>query len=70
MTTKITIPLIPIIIIIPEILQHLNHGFQSSFQSLGANHRKYTPLIKKIGSIYSAVIAAGFSMIAIYHFIF
>ena len=49
---------------------HLDHGFQSSFQSLGANHRKYTPLIKILGSIYSALIASGFSLIAIYHFIF
>lgn len=49
---------------------HLNHGFQSAFQSVGANHRKYTPLIKKIGSIYSVVMAAGFSLIAIYHFIY
>jgi succinate dehydrogenase / fumarate reductase cytochrome b subunit len=49
---------------------HLNHGFQSAFQSLGANHRKYTPWIKKIGSIYSVVMAAGFSLIALYHFIF
>lgn len=49
---------------------HLNHGFQSAFQSAGANHRKYTPLIKKIGSIYSVVMAAGFSLIAIYHFIY
>ena len=49
---------------------HLNHGFQSAFQSLGANHRKYTGWIKKIGSIYSLVIGAGFSLIALYHFIF
>lgn len=49
---------------------HLNHGFQSAFQSLGANHRKYTPWIKKIGSIYSVAMAAGFSLIAIYHFIY
>ena len=48
---------------------HLNHGFQSAFQSVGANHRKYTPWIKKFGSLYSAVIAVGFSLIAIYHFI-
>ena len=49
---------------------HLNHGFQSAFQSLGADHRKYTVWIKKIGSIYSLIIGAGFSLIAIYHFIF
>jgi len=49
---------------------HLNHGFQSAFQSLGANHRKYTPLIKKLGTLYSVLIAAGFSLIALYHYIF
>jgi succinate dehydrogenase / fumarate reductase cytochrome b subunit len=31
---------------------HLLHGFQSSFQSVGFNHSKYTPIIKKLG-IYS-----------------
>lgn len=49
---------------------HLNHGFQSSFQSMGANHRVYTPWIKKFGTLYSYCIAVGFSLIAIYHFIF
>lgn len=49
---------------------HLYHGFESAFQSLGVNHRKYTPILKKIGLIYSAITAAGFSLIAIYHFIF
>lgn len=49
---------------------HLNHGFQSAFQSMGANHRKYTPWIKKFGSFYSVVVATGFSLIAIYHFIY
>lgn len=47
---------------------HLNHGFQSAFQSLGANHRTYTPWIKKIGFAYSFIVAFGFSIIAIYHF--
>ena len=47
---------------------HLNHGFQSAFQSLGANHKKYTPWIKKIGTLYSVLTAAGFALIAIYHF--
>lgn len=49
---------------------HLNHGFQSAFQSLGANHRKYTPWIKRIGSIYSVIVPTGFAIIALYHFIF
>jgi succinate dehydrogenase / fumarate reductase cytochrome b subunit len=48
---------------------HLNHGFQSAFQSMGVNHKKYTPTLKKLGIAYSVLIAAGFSAIAIFHFI-
>jgi len=48
---------------------HTNHGFQSAFQSVGANHPKYTPVIKKIGFIFSVVIPAGFIFIALYHFL-
>ena len=48
---------------------HLNHGFKSAFQSMGANHKKYNPLIKIVSTAYSIVIALGFSTIAIFHFI-
>ena len=48
---------------------HLLHGFQSAFQSVGFNHRKYTPIIKKLGNIYAILIPLGFIFIAIYHFI-
>ncbi len=48
---------------------HLNHGFKSAFQSMGANHKKYNPLIKIVSTTYSIVIALGFSTIAIFHFI-
>ena len=44
---------------------HLWHGFWSSFQTLGLNHRKYTPLIKAVGYIYSVGVAAGFALIPI-----
>jgi succinate dehydrogenase / fumarate reductase, cytochrome b subunit len=47
---------------------HLNHGFQSSFQTLGVNHRKYTPFIKLFGMAYSIVIPAGFAFIAVYFY--
>ena len=47
---------------------HLVHGFQSSFQTLGLNHKKYTPLIKGIGWIYSIVIGIGFAIIPLYHY--
>ncbi len=45
---------------------HLNHGFQSAFQSLGLNHKKYTPLIKKLGLAYSVLIPLGFAAIPIF----
>ncbi len=47
---------------------HLMHGFQSSFQSAGFNHNKYTPIIKKIGVLYAILIPAGFVFIAIFHY--
>ncbi|MCB0510545.1 MAG: succinate dehydrogenase, partial [Bacteroidetes bacterium] len=49
---------------------HTAHGFQSAFQSVGANHPKYTPIIKKIGFFYSVILPAGFVFIAFYHFLF
>ena len=48
---------------------HLAHGFQSSFQSIGARHPKYTPFIKAFGNWYSVLIPLGFIIIAIYHFV-
>ncbi|KIA89738.1 succinate dehydrogenase cytochrome b subunit [Kaistella jeonii] len=48
---------------------HLAHGFQSSFQSIGARHPKYTPIIKAVGTWYSILIPAGFIFIALYHFL-
>lgn len=48
---------------------HLWHGFQSAFQTLGLNHRKYTPLIKAVGKIYSILIPLGFAAIPLYMFL-
>jgi len=45
---------------------HLLHGFQSAFQSLGINHKKYTPVIKVIGVVFSVVVCAGFALIPVY----
>lgn len=47
---------------------HLHHGFQSGFQSLGLAHKKYTPLIEKVGLLFSIIIPAGFAVIPIYFF--
>ncbi|TDO21489.1 succinate dehydrogenase cytochrome b subunit [Pedobacter duraquae] len=47
---------------------HLLHGFASAFQTLGWNHKKYTPLIKTIGIWYSIGISLLFAAmpVAIY----
>ena len=45
---------------------HLNHGFQSAFQTFGWNHNKYTPLIKKLGTVYAIIMAVGFASMPIY----
>ena len=48
---------------------HLAHGFQSSFQSIGARHPKYTPFIKGFGTWFSILIPLAFISIAIFHFV-
>jgi len=42
---------------------HLHHAFQSAFQSMGWNHSKYTPSIKKLSLIVSVIIPVGFAII-------
>jgi succinate dehydrogenase / fumarate reductase cytochrome b subunit len=44
---------------------HLLHGFKSAFQSLGINHKRYTPIIAMIGTAYSIVIPALFASMPI-----
>jgi len=48
---------------------HLQHGFQSAFQSMGARHNKYTPAIEKLGKVYSFLVPALYIFIAIYHYL-
>lgn len=48
---------------------HLAHGFQSSFQSVGARHPKYTPALKAFGNWFSIIIPLGFIVIALFHFL-
>lgn len=47
---------------------HLLHGFASAFQTMGWNHKKYTPIIKTIGVWFSILIPLIFAAmpIAIY----
>ena len=47
---------------------HLWHGFQSAFQTLGLNHKKYTPVIKTLGRLYAVLIPLGFATIPLYFY--
>ena len=44
---------------------HLIHGFQSAFQTLGVNHKKYSPVIKNIGIGFSILICIVFALMPI-----
>lgn len=48
---------------------HLNHGFQSAFQSLGINHPVYTPILKRLGAVFSVVVPLGFALFPIYFYL-
>jgi succinate dehydrogenase / fumarate reductase cytochrome b subunit len=49
---------------------HLWHGFRSGFQTLGLNHRKYTPVIKYVGYAFAVVVSATFAAMPLYFFLF
>jgi succinate dehydrogenase / fumarate reductase cytochrome b subunit len=44
-----------------SLLYHLLHGFQSAFQTLGINHKSYTPIIQSTGKIFSVVVSLLFA---------
>ena len=48
---------------------HLWHGFASSFQTLGLNHKKYNPVIAFVGKSFSILIPALFALIPIWMFL-
>ena len=48
---------------------HLNHGFQSAFQSAGWKNNNWKGIMSTVGTAFSAIIAVGFSAIAIYFFL-
>lgn len=49
---------------------HMLHAFQSAFQTLGINHKKYSPIIKYAGIAYSIIVPLGFAIIPIYVYFF
>lgn len=48
---------------------HLNHSFQSGFQTLGLNNSKWLPRLKCIGTIYTVIVVVGFTIIPVYFFL-
>ncbi|MNS78179.1 hypothetical protein D3C72_1117820 [compost metagenome] len=48
---------------------HLIHGFQSAFQTLGFNHRRYIGIIRAIGVwVFGVLIPIGFAMMPLFFF--
>ena len=45
---------------------HIRHGFWSAFQTVGANHTKYMPLIKGAGLVFSLILGIVFASIPIF----
>jgi len=48
---------------------HVSHGFWSAFQTLGANHPKYMPLMRTVGIAFAVVVGIGFGFLPIYIFL-
>ncbi|MDR0516538.1 MAG: succinate dehydrogenase cytochrome b subunit [Fibromonadaceae bacterium] len=44
---------------------HLWHAISSSFQTMGINHQKWTPIIEKLSIVYCVVVAIGFGVTAV-----
>jgi succinate dehydrogenase / fumarate reductase cytochrome b subunit len=60
-------PVVALIYIVAMLLagKHLSHGIWSMFQSVGFNHPRYTPRIKKFAAVFSWILVAGFISVPI-----
>jgi succinate dehydrogenase / fumarate reductase, cytochrome b subunit len=45
---------------------HVSHGFWSAFQTLGANHPKYMPLIETLSLVFAVIVTIGFGALPLY----
>jgi succinate dehydrogenase / fumarate reductase cytochrome b subunit len=45
---------------------HLHHGFQSAFQTLGFNHKKYSPFIKMLGTGFAILVPLAYAFICVW----
>jgi succinate dehydrogenase / fumarate reductase cytochrome b subunit len=44
---------------------HLLHGFGSAFQTLGINHKRYSPIIRSAGVAYTYIICILFALMPV-----
>jgi succinate dehydrogenase / fumarate reductase, cytochrome b subunit len=44
---------------------HLYHGIWSMFQSVGINHPRYTPGLKRVAAIIAILLAVGYISIPV-----
>jgi succinate dehydrogenase / fumarate reductase cytochrome b subunit len=60
---------IPYVLCMLLLFSHLRHGFWSAFQSLGANHPRYMPVISAIGILIAIVVGIGFLVIPVWFYL-
>jgi succinate dehydrogenase / fumarate reductase, cytochrome b subunit len=44
---------------------HLYHAFYSAFQTIGLNHRIWSPVVKLVALVYAIILPAGFAFISV-----
>ena len=67
---KTTFALVSYLVGLVALYLHLNHGFQSAFQTLGLEHHKYTPAIKAIGLAYAIIVPIAYASMPVYIYFF
>lgn len=67
---KTTFGLVTYLIGLVALFYHLTHGFESAFQTLGWDHKKYTPIIKFFSWAYAIIVPLGFATMPIYFYFF
>lgn len=66
-TASFSMPAIAIAYVVFQVVLflHLSHGIQSFVQTLGLNHDRYTPLVRTLSLVLSALVAGGNSVLAL-----
>ena len=64
-------PFISIFYIIAMLVlgSHLNHAFQSAFQTFGWESKIFTPIVKKISTIIAVLMTIGFASIPVFFYL-